>query len=65
MVPEESMELICVRQSLDSNFRRVYEIDTQKKRCFHTNFVHFFEAVNYHTKKKLKRLDRVLYTQIK
>ncbi len=34
---------------------RVYEIDTQKTVFSHTNFVHFFEAVNYHTK-KLKRL---------
>ena len=36
---------------------------THKKQYFHTNFVHFFEAVNYRTK-KLKRLNRVLFTQI-
>jgi len=27
-----------------------------KKRYFHTNFVHFFEAVNYH-KKKTKKIE--------
>jgi len=48
-------------------YLRVYEIDTQihidtQIRYFHTNFVHFIEAVNYHTK-KLKRLNRVLFTQ--
>ncbi len=34
-----------------------------KKRFFHTSFVHFFGAVSYQTK-KLKRLNRMLYTQI-
>ncbi len=36
---------------------RVYEIDTQKNGIFHTNFVHFFEAVNYHTKKTKKEFQ--------
>ena len=34
-----------------------------KKRYFHTNFVHFFEAVNYHTK-KTKNTYIELFTKI-
>ena len=31
---------------------------------FHTNFVHIFEAVNYHTKKKRKTKQSALHTDL-
>ncbi len=37
---------------------------TYKKRVFNTNFVHFFEAVNYHTKKTKKTKQSALHTNL-
>ncbi len=35
-----------------------------KIKFFHTNFVHIFEAVNYHTKKKRKTAQSALHTDL-
>jgi hypothetical protein len=43
---------------------RVYEIDTQKNGHFTQTFVHIFEAVNYHTKKKRKTKQSDLHTDL-
>jgi hypothetical protein len=54
-----------LHQNLVMTFHdRVYEIDTQKKRYFHTNLVHFFEAVNYHTKKTKKNKQSAFHTDL-
>jgi len=37
---------------------------TQKKRYFHTSFVQYFEAVNYHTKKTKKTKQSVFHTDL-
>jgi hypothetical protein len=37
---------------------------THKTTVFHTNFVHIFEAVNYHTKKKRKTKQSALHTDL-
>jgi len=41
----------------------LWDWDT-KKRYFHTNFVHFFEAVNYHTKTTKKTKQNAFHTDL-